>query len=133
MLKFLRLTATLPVALFPLLSISLPASAVNWVQVSESLDGSNRLYVDTDSLRQGGSAWYWDHMVYSAPDEDGVKSSKAYISQDCRTGVSRVRKLVAYDSSGRVIKSFNPGDKGPLSEVTPGTIGEAEYRFVCSR
>jgi hypothetical protein len=120
-----------------LLLAAMPSSsgAATWAFIAEAKDDT-RLAVDASSIiLQGGLRKAWLRMSYGKPDTDGAVSSKEHYGYDCESRAEVRLAYVSYNRQGSTVRSLTTPsllighETGP---VTPDTIGEAAYNFVCS-
>ena len=113
------------------LGLATPAVAADWVLVS--IDSDITIFGDADS-RTDNRAWF--EVRYAKPQKIGdgkfYNTMKMLVEMDCRG--KRLRNLTAtvYSKSGNSIGSETPS-YAEWRYVIPGTIGEAQYKFVCNR
>ncbi|HHK5988639.1 surface-adhesin E family protein [Neisseria sp. P0009.S008] len=113
------------------LGLATPAVAADWVLVS--IDSDITIFGDADS-RTDDRAWF--EMRYAKPKK--LSSGKFYNKikkleeMDCSGKRSRTLTVTGYFESGNPIISGTP-PYAKWSYVVPGTVGEAEYEFVCNR
>ena len=121
------------------------ALAVNWVLVSESIDG-DKIYIDLDSIQAdtlvNGTPVMtaWDQMeLKQAKDAGGKKywSDKSFKYFDCRARKLAIEYFAAYDKQGRVVDSFNNPffsrySSANWQRAVPSTTGEDKLNTVCA-
>ncbi len=121
------------------------AMAVNWVWVSESIDG-DKDYIDLDSIQAdtlvNGTPVMtaWKQIEYKqAQDLDGKKywTAKAFYYYDCRARKSDIEFVAAYDKQGRVVSSgnalsFSRYSSANWQRAVPDTPSEDLLNTVCA-
>ena len=110
------------------LGLATPAVAADWVLVSVDSD-NNVIYGDADS-RTGKRAWFEYRLA--KPQKIGDGTFKGLEEMDCSGGRRKILTVTWYSKSGNSIGSSTPSYAEWLY-VIPGTVGEAEYKFVCNR
>ena len=106
------------------------AQDANWVEVTESANGSQKEAVDTTTLiRKGDVVTYWNRTEY-VNHAKGWKKALAEIEVNCKTRMERPLTVTLFFTDGR---SFDiPGD-GEWNKVESGTISADLTDFVCNR
>ena len=114
------------------LGLATPAVAADWVLVDIDND-NNTTFGDADS-RTDNRAWF--ETRYAKPQKIGDGKSyntmKMLVEMDCRGKRLRNLTVTAYSKSGNSIDSDTPS-YAEWRYVIPGTVGEAQYEFVCNR
>jgi len=117
------------------LAIALPAEAAEWWAVGIGKDAA--MFVDRESVREQVVAGRkvlraWISM-HNSTSERGVKSSKSMMYVDCTEESIGRKSYIDYSATGDVIGSDTFNDYSIVwSPVAPGTLGEAELRFICN-
>lgn len=113
------------------LGLATPAVAADWVLVGYNNNATE--FGDADS-RTGNSAWF--ETRYAKPQKHGngkfYNTDKALLEMDCSGKRFRVLTVTWYSKSVNSIGSATPS-YAEWSYVIPGTVGEAQYEFVCNR
>ena len=114
------------------LGLATPAVAADWVLVA--INNDVVILGDADS-RTDDRAWFETRLAKPKKIGDGIffNTAKALEEMDCSG--KRHRRLTVtwyYSKSGNPMGSDTPS-YAEWSYVIPGTIGEAQYKFVCSR
>lgn len=112
-----------------LAAITLPASAESWRLITKSPDGA--FFLDDDSVRTNGDTVYFSSLRVMEAPEKGVAGVKTFRSMSCARQAWRTRSVVQYSQQNKVISQYNPGDKGRLSSISSGSVGEAFYLELC--
>lgn len=117
-----------------LLATSVPASAANWVDVGEDVDGAV-WYVDQSSLRISGSIRYvWVQIDSSADESVDHWRSKKHYKVNCSNQTMRVLSILRYDAQSKLLSSQNQTDYTTgigMNPVAPETMGDAVMRAAC--
>ena len=115
------------------LGLATPAVAADWVLVSIDSNEAYAIFGDADS-RTDNRAWF--ETRYAKPQKIGDGKSyntmKMLVEMDCRGKRLRNLTVTAYSKSGNSIDSDTPS-YAEWRYVIPGTVGEAQYEFVCNR
>ena len=114
------------------LGLATPAVAADWVLVA--INNDVVILGDADS-RTDNSAWF--ETRYTKPKKmisNGkfYNTAKALEEMDCSGKRHRTLTATAYSKSGKSIDSDTPS-YAEWRYVVPGTVGEAQYKFVCNR
>lgn len=135
MQKFLRL-AILGFALFYAPTVL----AAEWIEVVENSVG-DKFYVDKSTMqRNGNNVWYWEYREFEQPNnaflevelDEPVYGATIYRSVDCTSRVARLRQLLAHDKDKNVIRRFDYGNEGTLSQSRSGSSSAEVLSYVCS-
>lgn len=115
------------------LGLAMPAVAADWVLVD--IDNDKVMFGDADS-RTDDRAWF--ETMYAKPQKisDGkfYNTMKTLREMDCSGKRNRILTVTAYSKSGNSISSYTPSyADAEWRYVIPGTLGEAQYKFVCNR
>ena len=115
------------------LGLATPAVAEDWVLLGINSNNTT-IFGDADS-RTDNSAWF--ETRYAKPKKmisNGkfYNTAKALEEMDCSGKRLRILTATAYSKSGNSIGSDTPS-YAEWSYVIPGTVGEAQYKFVCNR
>lgn len=115
------------------LGLATPAVAADWVLVD--IDNDKVMFGDADS-RTDDRAWF--ETMYAKPQKisDGkfYNTMKTLREMDCSGKRNRILTVTAYSKSGNSISSYTPSyADAEWRYVIPGTLGEAQYKFVCNR
>lgn len=126
-LKFLPATAVaIPIVTGAIFS---SADAVQrWVRLIS--DSDTAIYIDAASIEnRGRSRFYWQQVVFDRPQPlrlysfgpaSRVVSAYGYMiynSVDCRTKITRYRRIIALDKNNRVIVEINQDNYGRLENL----------------
>ena len=115
------------------LGLATPAVAEDWVWLGNDSNNTDTIFGDADS-RTDNRAWF--QYRYAKPQKhDNGKSyntAKALLEMDCSGKRHRLLTATAYSKSGNPIGSDTPS-YAKWNYVIPGTLGEAQYEFVCNR
>ena len=108
-------------------------SYAEWVLVTSSADNSNKYYIESNSVKKvGGTFRAWGLVDYSARNNFGNLSHKAYFEIDCIE--SRIRNLSYTFYKGSMgmgeASSFTP-EKIDWSYASPESINEYIVKYVC--
>ena len=117
-------------AVFSLLGTANVSLAAQWVYVAESQD-ENSYYVDFDSVKgTGNTRSFWVRELNSY----GTTVSISKMLIDCSKKQVGTLEVNRYDSDGSInpYRSFERSFT-PMSEIPPGTIGDAVQEYICSR
>lgn len=110
------------------LGLATPAVAVDWVLV----DSNTATFGDADS-RTDNSAWF--ETRFAKPQKIGngkfFNTVRALQEMDCSGKRRRILTITWYSKSGNSIASYTPS-YAEWNYVIPGTLGEAQYKFVCN-
>ncbi|EOC14840.1 TPA: surface-adhesin E family protein [Neisseria meningitidis] len=113
------------------LGLATPAVAADWVQVGIDSD-NNTTFGDADS-RTDNSAWF--ETRFAKPQKYGngkfFNTAKTLEEMDCSGKRFRILTATWYSKSGNSIASYTPS-YAEWNYVIPGTLGEAQYKFVCN-
>lgn len=103
-----------------------------WVHISSSSEG--QFFIDDSNVeRRGDTVSYWQQAVLAVPQQDSVKSITSYQSANCASRVSRMHRVIAYNSAGIVIGEQKLSEQqSPPQEIIPGTIRGNIYKAICS-
>jgi hypothetical protein len=113
--------------------IALPASASNWVRVSNS--NTADFYVDTESIRHAGQnrkAWIMANATDAQAANKGGGSGKMLEYFDCE------QKMIGYGQSityalpmgeGNVINSSSAAIR--YEDIIPDSVSEFLFNYVC--
>jgi TPR repeat protein len=112
-----------------LLAITAPVSATasEWWYVNS---GPGRVvFVDARSIeRRKDIVTYWSMVVIRPADPEAM--TKSHMRADCGRHRLGLLGILRYDDKGRPIA--RPGMRpGPMQDVAPDTLGDAELRFAC--
>ena len=114
------------------LGLATPAVAADWLLVSIG-SSDNVIYGDADS-RTDNRAWF--EIRYAEPRKYGdgkfFNTTKSLEEMDCSGKRLRTLTATMYSKSGNSIGSETPS-YAEWRYVIPGTVGEAQYEFVCNR
>lgn len=114
------------------LGLATPAVAADWVLVDFDND-NNTTFGDADS-RTDNRAWF--EIRYAEPRKYGdgkfFNVIKGLVEIDCSGKRLRTLTATMYSKSGNSIGSETPS-YAEWRYVIPGTVGEAQYEFVCNR
>ncbi len=118
-----------------LTAVSGGAWAQQWVSVSLGAESGFVHYVDPSTIRKTGHLRrYWTLTDLAQPDKAGNRSYRGFLEVDCRE--ARHRSLQEDYFRGQMATGERSGgvnSSGEWSYVAPGTAGELEMKFVCSR
>lgn len=110
------------------LGLATPAVAADWVLV----DSNTATFGDADS-RTDNSAWF--ETRFAKPQKYGngkfFNTAKTLEEMDCSGKRFRILTAAWYSKSGNSIASYTPS-YAEWNYVIPGTLGEAQYKFVCN-
>ncbi|HEZ0794119.1 TPA: hypothetical protein WI034_001885 [Neisseria meningitidis] len=110
------------------LGLATPAVAADWVLV----DSNTATFGDADS-RTDNSAWF--ETRFAKPQKIGngkfFNTVRALQEMDCSGKRRRILTITWYSKSGNSIASYTPS-YAEWNYVIPGTLGEAQYKFVCN-
>lgn len=114
------------------LGLATPAVAADWVLVS-IVNNNVTIFGDADS-RTDDRAWFETRLAKPQKIGDGkfFNTTKALEEMDCSGKRRRILTITAYSKSGKSIDSDTPS-YAEWRYVVPGTVGEAQYKFVCNR
>ncbi len=115
------------------LGLATPAVAADWVRLGSNDNNNSVLFGDADS-RTGNRAWF--ETRYATPKKHPgngkfYNTMRTLEEMDCSCGRSRVLTYTLYSKSGTFIDSYTPS-YAEWEYVIPGTLGEAQYEFVCN-
>lgn len=117
-----------------------PNTTGEWTEVAVN-DVGDRFLVNRNSIQmRENSVWYWEYRRFQQPNnafvgdeiEQPVHAVMLYRSVDCAAGVERLRQQIVYNQNREVIRRFNYGDTGRLTQAMPGSSAIAVLQFVCS-
>ncbi len=113
------------------LGLAMPAVAADWVWVEIDSD-NNTTFGDADS-RTGNRAWFETRLAKPQKYGNGkfYNTIKALEEMDCSGKRYRILTITWYSKSGNSIGSYTPS-YDDWSYAIPGSIGEAQYKFVCN-
>jgi hypothetical protein len=115
------------------------ALAAEWVSITTNSVG-DKFFVDKGSIqRKGDTVWYWEYREFPQPNnaflEDAIDQPVYGVvinwSVNCSNNVQRLRQVTAYDKAKKVIRKFNYGDTGSLSQPKPGSSAIATLNYAC--
>jgi hypothetical protein len=107
------------------------ARAADWWYVNQGQD--RVMLIDVASIKsERGLLAYWNTQVIADGAEDGVRMVKSYMLADCAKARGGWGMIVRYDRDDRQL-NVDSLAKPPLAAVEPGTLGEAELKFVCAK
>jgi hypothetical protein len=108
------------------------AQAADWWYVNQGQD--RVMLIDVASIKpgKGGRLAYWNTQVIADGADDGVRMIKSYMLADCAKARGGWGMIVRYDRDDRQLNVDSLG-KPALATVEPGTLGEAELKFVCAK
>lgn len=114
------------------LGLATPAVAADWVRLGDN-GGTAIFFGDADS-RTGNSAWFETRYAKPQKHDNGkfYNIAKALEEIDCSGKRYRFLKMTWYSKSGKFIDSDTPS-YAEWNYIVPGTVGEAQYEFVCNR
>lgn len=115
------------------LGLATPAVAADWVWVGIGNDSNTATFGDADS-RTDNSAWFEIRFAKPQKHDNGkfFNKAKTLEEMDCSGKRYRFLKITWYSKSGNSIASYTPS-YAEWDYVTPGTVGENIYKFVCNR
>lgn len=115
------------------LGLATPAVAEDWVRLSDDSNNTDPVFGDADS-RTDNRAWFQYRYAKPQKHDNGkfYNTVKALEEMDCRGKRHRILTATVYSKSGKSIDSATPS-YAEWRYVTPGTVGEANYEFVCNR
>ncbi len=115
------------------LGLATPAVAEDWVWLGNNSDNTITIFGDADS-RTDNSAWFEHRHAKPKNFGDGkfFNTIRALEEMDCSGKRRRVLTATWYSKSGNSIGSYTPS-YAEWRYVIPGTIVEAQYKFVCNR
>ena len=113
------------------LGLAMPAVAADWVWVEIDSD-NNTTFGDADS-RTGNRAWFEIRLAKPQKNGNGkfYNTVKTLGEMDCSGKRYRFLTITWYSKSGNSIGSYTPS-YAEWSYAIPGSIGEAQYKFVCN-
>lgn len=93
--------------------------------------------VDSTSIKGNERfRYFWESIVLGSPSTEITSrpgySIVSYFSVDCKTFTHRLRTSVWYDQNRQVLDKLEYGEKGKLTQSTPGSVQESALKFVCS-
>ena len=114
------------------LGLAPPAVAEDWVLLGINSNNTT-IFGDADS-RTDNSAWFEQRYAKPQKYDNGkfYNTAKALEEMDCSGKRHRLLTETAYSKSGNSIDSDTPS-YAEWRYVIPGTVGEAQYEFVCNR
>ena len=110
-----------PIAAIPMALLASQALAANWVTVGADKDELST-YVDKDSIRHGS-----DGLIYFNTTTDAEEDASR--AADCQ---KRIDYLLHYDDHLLDHPSNYPDWRDHGDAVSAGTLGEAEFDYVCA-
>jgi len=120
--------------LFTLLILSAPVYA-DWMKVVSTINEDTDIYIELNSIRKNGnSVLFWHLQDYKQKNELGDLSMKLKQEINCKVETIKTIALVSYSGnmgSGNVTSSGN--GSGKIKHITPDTLAQHIYKFVCSR
>jgi hypothetical protein len=142
--KLLPLTAGLIVTIIPFAAalFSSAVAAERWVRLISDNEGS--IYIDANSIRgRGRYRYYWQQAVLRNPRPVALGVSRTrvpvygfmiYSSVDCRSKITRYRRVIWLDRNNRAIIEANINNYGPLESIRR-TRSPALYAadYACAR
>jgi hypothetical protein len=123
-----------------LLSYTPMALAADWTSITTNAAG-DKFFVDKSSLQKTGEiARYWEYREFPQPNnafletkvEQPVHGAVIQWSVDCQNKSQRLRQLIAYDKKRAVIRKFNYGDTGSLTQPRSGSSASTVLNYVCA-
>ena len=114
------------------LGLATPAVAADWVWLGISNDNTATLFGDADS-RTDDRAWFEARYAKPQKHSNGkfYNTVKTLGEMDCSGKRYRFLTITWYSKSGNSIGSYTPS-YDDWSYAIPGSIGEAQYKFVCN-
>ena len=114
------------------LAIGAPATAANWVLMTEAHNG-DKFYVDAASIRHVGKyVAMWRKTDMNKVDKFGDVSSKSLLYFDCDTQMRAIKSWITYDTKGEVSGSGTETDYAlEWRPVAPDTVGEDYLNLAC--
>ncbi|CEZ20929.1 lipoprotein [Neisseria meningitidis] len=113
------------------LGLATPAVAADWVQVGIDSD-NNTTFGDADSRTDNRARF---ETRFAKPQKYGngkfFNTAKTLEEMDCSGKRFRILTATWYSKSGNSIASYTPS-YAEWNYVIPGTLGEAQYKFVCN-
>lgn len=107
------------------------SQAADWWYVNQGQD--RVMLIDVASIKpERGLLKYWNTQVIADGAEDGVRMIKSYMLADCAKARGGWGMIVRYDRDDRQL-NVDSLAKPALAAVEPGTLGEAELKFVCAK
>ena len=115
------------------LGLATPAVAADWVLLGINNDNTYTIFGDADS-RTDDRAWFETRFAKPQKIGDGkfFNTIRALEEMDCSGKRRRTLTGTLYSKSGNSIGSETPS-YAEWRYVVPGTLGEAQYKFVCNR
>jgi hypothetical protein len=111
------------------------AWAQQWVPVSVGATHGFVHYVDPSTIRKTGHLRrYWTLIDLAQPDKAGNRSYRSFWEMDCNE--ARTRALQEDYFRGQMAtggRSDGVNSPTEWSYVAPGTVQDAQMKFVCSR
>ena len=113
------------------LGLATPAVAADWVLLGTG--NGSAMFGDADS-RTDNRAWFEVRFAKPQKHSNGefYNTGKALEEMDCGGKRRRMLTITAYSKSGNPIGSETPS-YAEWRYVIPGSVGEAQYKFVCNR
>lgn len=116
------------------LGLATPAVAADWVLLGIDSNKAAFIIIGDADNRTDDRAWF--EFRFAEPQKSGngkfYNTMRMLEEVDCRGKRQRRLTLMTYSKSGNLISSDTPS-YAEWDYVTPGTVGEAQYEFVCNR
>lgn len=111
-------------------SVTIFASAANWVESGSVPDEGVYTYVDTESISKQGNYKQAFTKIIENSKERMVIALRTY---DCRSNPIRLKNtyIAAYDLEGNITMS-GPITNNDFSPVIPGTLGVKTADIICN-
>ena len=120
------------------LGLATPAVAADWVLLGNDSNNTDTIFGDAEfgdaDSRTDNRAWFQFRYAKPQKHDNGkfYNTAKALLEMDCSGKRHRLLTATAYSKSGNPIGSDTPS-YAKWNYVIPGTLGEAQYEFVCNR
>lgn len=110
-------------------TLSIPASAENWVESGSIPNQGIYTYVDTESISKQGN---YKQAFTKAIEISKERFTIALRTYDCRSNPKRLKNtyVASYNLEGDIILSGTPTDVG-FSPVIPGSLGVETADIIC--
>jgi hypothetical protein len=71
------------------------------------------------------------HQLANPDPQNGLATIQSYQSANCKNFKYRIRTERQFDVLGQQVDYFTDGDKGELSQASPGLANYSIIKFVC--
>jgi surface-adhesin protein E len=124
--------------LLTLLVLSSGPADAEWLWASANNQVGLTIYVDPETIRRNGDLvklWQlYDYKTRQTVGGDSFLSSKAQRQFDCVTQRTRLLAFTHFTGNmGSGNRVFSDLDESEWKPVAPGSVGQALWRFACSK